>query len=290
MISKYYHLFRVKHWVKNTFIFLPLFFSAHLFDIELFKQAVVGFFCFSFSASSVYIFNDWIDINKDKLHPKKKNRPLASGQISIKRALLIAFSISAISLAVSIAYFENVFVFLILALYLIQNVLYTLKLKQIAIIDITIISLGFVLRVLLGGVITGIALSQWIILMTFLLSLFLAFAKRRDDLIILEKSGIKARKSIDGYNLQFVDISLSISATIVIIAYLMYTMSESVIERINSNIYVTSFFVIVAVLRYLKLTIVENKSGNPTSIIYKDLFIQLLIICWVISFLFFLYL
>ncbi len=284
-LINYIHLLRFKHWIKNFFIFIPVFFSAHIFDISYISRSIVGFICFSLTASAIYIFNDWKDIEKDKLHPTKKDRPLAAGKIKAQNALYMALILFLMGIIIHIIFIREWISLVILLVYLSQNVLYTFRLKQIAIVDITIISMGFVLRLAYGGIINSIVLSEWIILMTFLLSLFLALSKRRHDVLLYDETGTKIRRSTSGYNLQFIDISLSITASVVIIAYLMYTTSESIIEKFGKEVYMTSFFVIIAILRYLKISIVNRKKyGDPTRILYKDLFIQLLILAWIFSF------
>jgi decaprenyl-phosphate phosphoribosyltransferase len=285
LIKNYLSLLRINHWVKNFFIFIPVFFSAHIFDITYITRSLIGFVCFSLAASSIYIFNDWKDIEKDRLHPTKQKRPLAAGQIDTKSALSLAVVLLTVAIPLHVILIGEWISLAILSFYIAQNLLYTFRLKQIAIVDVTIISLGFVLRLVYGGSINGIVLSEWIILMTFLLSLFLALSKRRNDVLLYDETGTNIRKSTTGYNLQFIDISLSISASIVIIAYLMYTTSEPIISKFGKEVYMTSFFVIIAILRYLKISIVNKKKyGDPTKILYKDLFLQLLIFAWIVSF------
>jgi 4-hydroxybenzoate polyprenyltransferase len=286
LIKNYIQLLRVNHWVKNFFIFIPVFFSAHIFDISYVSRSIIGFICFSLIASSIYIFNDWKDIEKDRLHPTKKDRPLAAGKLKEQNALYLAIFLLIMAIIIHIILIDEWISLVILLFYLTQNFLYTLRLKQIAIVDITIISLGFVLRLAYGGIINGIVLSEWIILMTFLISLFLAFSKRRNDVLLFDNTGTNIRKSTSGYNLQFIDISLSITASVVIIAYLMYTTSDSIITKFGKEVYMTSFFVIIAILRFLKISIVNRNKhgGDPTRVLYKDLFLQLLILAWIFSF------
>jgi 4-hydroxybenzoate polyprenyltransferase len=285
LIKNYLQLLRINHWIKNFFIFIPVFFSAHIFDLSYITRSVIGFVCFSLTASSIYIFNDWKDIDKDRLHPTKKDRPLAAGKLKAQNALYLAVFLFIMAVIIHAIFIKEWISLAILLFYLAQNFLYTLRLKQIAIVDITIISLGFVLRLAYGGITNSIVLSEWIILMTFLLSLFLAFSKRRNDVLLFDTTGTKIRKSTSGYNLQFIDISLSITASVVIIAYLMYTTSDSIIVKFGKEVYMTSFFVIIAILRFLKITVVNRKKhGDPTRVLYKDLFIQLLILAWIFSF------
>lgn len=159
------------------------------------------------------------------------------------------------------------------------------------IVDVFIIAIGFILRLMAGSIATHIQLSHWIVLMTFLLALFLALAKRRDDVIMFEQEGKQMRKNISRYNLSFLDTTISITVSITLVCYLMYTVSDDVTARINSPyIYFTSLFVFLGMYRYLQITIVDHKSGSPTKILLKDSFIQICIICWILSFIFILYL
>jgi 4-hydroxybenzoate polyprenyltransferase len=178
----------------------------------------------------------------------------------------------------------------IVAFYILMNVAYSLGLKQVAIVDVFIVSLGFVLRVVVGGVATGIPLSHWIVLMTFLLSLFLAFAKRRDDVVIYESTGERVRKSVYQYNLHFINQVIGLIASITMVAYIMYTVSPEVTERLGTDyLYVTSVFVLAGIIRYLQLAIVDQRSGNPTRVLLKDRFVQGCIFGWVVSFILIIY-
>jgi 4-hydroxybenzoate polyprenyltransferase len=166
-----------------------------------------------------------------------------------------------------------------------MNIAYTMILKSIPIIDVMIIAIGFVIRVIVGGVSTNIYLSEWIIIMTFLLALFLAIAKRRDDVIIYQNTGVIPRKNTNRYNLDFMNQVMSVISAVTIIAYIMYTLSPDVIERFGSRyIYLTSFFVLAGIIRYLQITIVDLKSGSPTKVLFRDRFIQFCILGWIIAF------
>jgi len=286
---KYLKLLRVEQWVKNLFVFLPLFFSGNITNHDLFIKSIFAFFIFSFAASSIYIINDYSDIDSDRKHPEKKNRPLASGAISKTTALVFLIGLLIADIALILfcqEYFsQNLWKFsTIIIAYFLMNLAYTFKLKHVAIIDVSIIAIGFVLRVLAGGYITGIYISQWAILLTFVLALVLAIGKRRGELINAQISG-KTRKALDGYNVQFADIALSISCTLAIVCYLMFTLSPEVQKRFHPRVFYTVFFVVFAFLRYLQQTLVYNKTESPTKIIYKDRYIQITLILWVIVFL-----
>ena len=229
---KYLKLLRVEQWVKNFFVFIPLFFSGNITHPNFFVKSVFAFIVFSLIASSIYILNDYKDIEADQKHPEKKDRPLANGSISKTTALfLFTTLISVVAMLVFFGqeYFhKNLWKFaVIIGSYFIMNLAYTFRLKHVAIVDIFIIAIGFVLRVLAGGYATGIKISQWAILLTFVLALVLAVGKRRGELINAAISG-KTRKALDGYNVQFADIVLSISVTLAVICYLMFTLTPEV--------------------------------------------------------------
>ena len=169
-----------------------------------------------------------------------------------------------------------------------MNLAYTFRLKQVAVVDICIIATGFVLRVLAGGYATGIPISQWAILLTFILALVLAIGKRRGELINAELKG-KTRKALNGYNVQFADIALSISCALAIVCYVMFTLSPEVQKRFHSRIFYTVIFVLFAFLRYLQQTLVYNRTESPTKIIYKDHYIQATLLLWLASFLLLIY-
>lgn len=282
-MSEVFKLLRIHQYIKNLFIFMPLLFSFSYMDAHNNINTIITFVLFSLLASSVYIFNDLMDINEDRAHPTKKNRPLASGAVSTKSAKILILLLSLTSLSLSLLL--NFELFIVLFIYFILNILYSIKLKHIAILDIFIIATGFVLRLFAGSVVTGINLSMWIILMTFLLAIFLALAKRRDD-VLLSLEGQETRKNIDGYNLEFVNASMVLMAGVVIVSYIQYTISPEVIARIGTEyLYLTSFFVILGILRYMQITFVEQDSGSPTKVIIKDTFLKLTIAMWLLSFL-----
>ncbi len=288
-MKKYVKLLRVEQWVKNLFVFVPLFFSGNIRNLDLLTKSIFAFIIFSLAASVVYILNDYNDIEADRKHPEKRRRPLASGAISKSKAIgiFIGLIIADIALVfVAQSYFhESLWKFAtIVGFYFVMNLAYTFKLKHVPIIDISIIAVGFVLRVLAGGYITGISISQWAILLTFVLALVLAIGKRRGELINAQVSG-KTRRALDGYNVQFADIALSISVTLAIVCYLMFTLSPEVQERFHSRVFYTVIFVVFAFLRYLQQTLVYNRTESPTKIVYRDRYIQVTLVLWVAAFL-----
>ena len=290
-MTKFISLIRPHQWLKNIFVFLPLFFDKKLLHIDYLVNAIWAFAAFSLAASAIYCLNDIMDIEADKRHPKKRLRPLASGKISKAQAYAIMAILIIASLAITCFAFDSKNLMAIIAIYIVLNIGYCVRLKHIAIVDVFIIASGFCLRVAAGGVATDIWISQWIVLQTFLLALFLAFAKRRDDVIIFNRDGSKARKNINRYNLEFLNNAIAIVATMTMMCYIMWCVSEEVIVRMGTNLlYITAVFALMGVMRYLQLTMVDNKSGSPTKILMKDRFIHFCIAGWVATFLILIYL
>jgi decaprenyl-phosphate phosphoribosyltransferase len=283
-IRSYFLLLRIHQWVKNFFIFLPAFFALKLTDLQIISKSSLSFLAFSFLASAVYIFNDMLDVNEDRQHPTKCKRPFASNQVSINEGIVLILMLLVSSFGLFYFVVGFTAATLMAGLYLVQNILYTIKLKHIAVLDIVIISAGFVIRILIGGIISETPLTHWIVLLTFVLSLFLALAKRRDDVANYVRTGSKARKNLDGYNLEFLNVAITVMATVVVVCYLMYCTSDEVIKRFNAHIYLTSVFVIMGVLRYLQLTFVWMISGSPTLVLLKNRFLQVILLGWVVSF------
>ena len=285
-------LLRPQQWLKNGFIFIPLFFDHKLMDWYCLCSAILAFFAYSFAASAIYCLNDLIDVEADKRHPKKCKRPIAAGVISKAQALLLVALCLGVAFAIASMLEGNAQwkVIGILGVYIVMNIAYCLKLKQMAIVDVFIIAVGFVLRIFVGGFATGVVLSQWIVLMTFLLALFLAFAKRRDDVVIYEDTGVLARKNVNRYNLPFMNQVIGVVSSITMVCYIMYTVDPEVIARMGSRyVYLTSVFVLAGIIRYLQLTIVDVKSGSPTKVLMKDRFVQCSIIGWIITFVLIIY-
>jgi decaprenyl-phosphate phosphoribosyltransferase len=282
---KYYiKLLRPKDWAKNGFLFIPFFFAGELFDFHKIELLLLGFAAFCCMASSIYIINDYRDIEDDKKHPVKRLRPLASGKVKKSHAIVICILLFAV--ANVLAWLANpIWVFnIILLMYFVVNLGYSFGLKNIAILDILLLAMGFVFRVKGGATIAAVDTSQWLIIMTFLLALFMALAKRRDDLVLKAETGTEMRKSMKGYNLDFLNTMLGLFAAIIIVAYINYTVAPSTIERLGTyRLYYSSVFVIAGIMRYLQITFVVKKSGSPTEILYKDRFIQITLVLWIIS-------
>ncbi|MBN1496282.1 MAG: UbiA prenyltransferase family protein [Spirochaetes bacterium] len=276
-------IMRVHQYVKNLFIFLPVFFGLQITNSRLMLMTALAFLFFSLTASAMYIVNDIRDCEDDQKHPVKKDRPVASGAVTKKAATLLAAILAAAGLTGALLL--NRQMFMITLVYVLINILYTTVLKHVAIVDIMVIAVGFVLRLFVGSSVSGVHLSMWIIIMTFLLAIFLALAKRREDVALYIDMGEKARKVIDGYNIEFLNISMYIMAAVIIISYVMYTISPLILNRPHGDkIYLTMLWVVAGILRYLQLTLVFNSTGSPTRVLLTDRFLQIVLAGWVLSF------
>lgn len=243
----------------------------------------IGALAFSLVASGVYVINDYRDRFVDRQHPKKKLRPIASGEIGTLTAwiLIVVLVTSGFIIAAAL---EITFCYLLLS-YFLMNLAYSFGLKNIPIVDLFIVAIGFLLRVYSGGVIAGLPITHWLSIMILLLALFLIIAKRRDDILINAKNGCVIRKSTQSYNLDFINSCITLLSGIVIVAYIMYTLSPEVTERFSSDyLFITAIFVIAGIMRYLQITFVENRSGSPTRIFITDKFILATIAGWILSF------
>ncbi|MCG8475374.1 MAG: UbiA prenyltransferase family protein [Cytophagales bacterium] len=281
-------LMRVKHYTKNLFLFIPLFFSGELLSSAYLVDLLFAFLAFCLVASALYTFNDLMDVEKDRMHPAKKNRPIAAGLINIKTGYLIFAMLLLLGMGLGVVVSARFFIYL--GIYFAINMLYSTYLKHFSIIDIVLVSTGFVLRVLAGGEVAQVAISHWLIIMVFFLAMLLALAKRRDDALILEKQAVASRKNIRQYPTYFIDAGIGMLCGVIIVAYLMYCLSPEVMERLdNQRIFYTTFFVITGVLRYLQITLVENKSGSPTYVLLHDRFTAINLLIWGIYFFLILY-
>lgn len=269
--------------MKNVFIFLPLFFSAEILDPVKFLNTLIVFFGFSLVTSCIYIINDIFDLEYDKIHPEKKFRPIAAGKISIRTAIILGVIIAAAGFyLINLISFNSL---LLTLLYFTLNFFYSLILKHIPIIDFVVISLGFVIRILIGGEINDIALSQWIIVMVLLLSIFIAVSKRRDDVYLYEMNDKINRRVVTKYTTEFMDKILTIVSSVLIVSYLLFITSKEIIDRYESEYLIVSFlFVLIGVFRYNHLTYVYHMTGSPIRLLFKDKFLQLCLLFWFATF------
>lgn len=281
VVLAYLHLARPKHWVKNVVMFVPLFLTPSALTWPTMQAAVVGFIAFCLLSSHVYALNDFADRDADKMHPTKKHRPLASGLIAPQHALIFAAVLFAVGIGAALS-LGPVFVGILL-LYAGLNLLYSSVLKTISLVDVLCIAAGFVLRVVAGVVLIGVPASSWLMILTGLCALFIALAKRRDDFSM--NVDPKHRPALRGYNVAFLDTALACTLGALMAGYMVYTTDVQVMERLGStHLYATAPFVVAGVLRYLQLTMVQQKSGDPVSLALTDRGLQLAAAGWVLTF------
>ncbi len=251
--------------------------------MEKMLDVMIAFAVFCLVSSAIYILNDYRDREEDRLHPFKKHRPLAAGLFNPTFALIIMTLFLIVGVLLSMTQ-EVRFRWIVIA-YVVINFAYSLGLKKVSIVDLMIVAIGFILRVLAGGIAADVPISKWLVVMVFLLSLFIVVTKRRDDILEFIKTGKVLRTTIHHYNLDFINSVISTLSGMIILAYILYTISPEVIERMHSNyLYFTGIFVVIGLLRYLQIILVENSGGSPVNIIYKDRFIHVTIFCWLCSF------
>ena len=284
-------LIRPHQWVKNLVVLLPVFFGGALLHIESVYAGLVTALCYSFAASSIYCLNDIVDVEDDRQHPVKCHRPMASGAISIPQGYTLMFLMFVLSmLSTFLLRQSQLETACVILFYWLLNIAYCLKLKQYAIIDVCVVSFGFVLRILAGGYATGIHLSKWIVLMTFLLMLFLSFAKRRDDVVRMNETGHAPRQNTIRYNLTFINQAITITSSVTLVCYIMYTVSPETIQNFHTDyLYLTSVFVLVGLLRYIQIAVVDKRSGDPTKVMLHDRFMQFVVLAFGLAFLFIIY-
>lgn len=281
-IIKLLELLRPKQWIKNFFIFAPLLFAGELLHFEILVKSLIAFFAFCGTSSIVYIINDILDKEADKVHKEKKFRPIASGVVTIKEALILAFILLIITLFLSSL--QNKYFWLVLIIYFFLNILYSIWIKHIVILDVFFISAGFMLRVIGGAVAIWVPLSSWMILTTIFISLFLAISKRRAELVQGDEVNVvKQRKVLFHYDTVFLDQMNTIAATGTIICYALYTVSEKAVSTFHTeNLIYTTPFVIYGIFRYLYLIHIKKLGENPANIFTKDLPMILNAILWFI--------
>ncbi|WP_026956909.1 UbiA prenyltransferase family protein [Algoriphagus vanfongensis] len=275
-----FRLLRPKHWAKNVFVFFPLLFSGSIVSSFTWDLLLL-FIAFCFAASSIYVVNDLVDVEKDRMHPEKRFRPIASGEVSPSQAIGVFLCL--LLIIGTLGFFLQMSAFVYVISYFSLNLLYSFYLKNLSIVDVTCISLGFVFRVMAGGAESDIYVTNWMVILVFLLTIALAFSKRRDDF----KIGVdqtKLRVSNTGYSLVFLDIAKSISFSITLVAYILYSIDPITIASMGSDkLYLTSFFVFLGIMRYIQISVVDQDAGSPVKVLYQDRFIQMTILGWVLT-------
>jgi len=273
-------LVRVKQWVKNLFVFAPLIFDGKFTDPDAFLATTLAFISFCLLSSVVYIVNDIFDRAGDRQHPLKNKRPLASGAISLNSAWLLAFLLlCGVCLTL---FFQPLPTTMVLLLYLFLNLLYTVFCKHLVIIDVLIIATGFVLRVVAGACAIGASVSTWMFLVTFFLSLFIGFGKRRYELYLMDGLEGEFRAVLHKYSTTFCDALVTVCLGLTIITYSLYTVDPQVIARLQSDKLIYSLpMVIYGLFRYLYL-LYEKHDGELTEVLFRDRGLQMAILLWLV--------
>lgn len=271
---------RLQQWIKNLFLFAALVFSGHLFNSSELLLTVVGFFAFSFLSSAVYIYNDITDIENDRRHPIKSKRPLPAGLLSLPQATAAAAGLAIVSLIVGFSLRREFGI--VLTLYFMLNIFYSLKLKNIVILDVMTIATGFVLRVVGGAVLIQVPTSQWLIICTVLLSLFLVFSKRRTELVSLAYETNLTRSVLSYYSPHFLDQMTGIVTATTVMSYILYTISEETVNKFQThNLIYTVPFVLYGLFRYLYLVHKRTEGADPTKTILTDAPLLINIALWI---------
>jgi 4-hydroxybenzoate polyprenyltransferase len=274
-------LMRPRQWVKNAFVAAPLFFTPWAVSTGSVLRIAAGVLCFCAVSSAVYILNDYMDREADRLHAEKRRRPLAAGTVSPQAALALLAALMAGGFAGAAAL--GLGFALVLAAYFALNLAYSLGLKRVPILDVMLVALGFVLRVYAGGALISVTPTVWIIVCTGLLALFIALAKRRDDLV--KGLGGDHRASLSGYSTRFLDTAIAIVLGALVVSYIIYTTDIENRHRFGTDwLFITTPFVVAAVLRYLQISIVEERSGSPTEIVLTDRFLIVSALGWLATF------
>jgi 4-hydroxybenzoate polyprenyltransferase len=281
MLSALLKTMRLRQWTKNGFVFFALVFDKQLFLREPFLRTLEGFLLFCLISSAVYLLNDIFDIEADRQHPEKKNRPLASGKLPVSAAWGAAIVLVAVALPLGFLLSPVFTAFL--AAYLLVNLLYSRWLKHVPIIDVLIVSTGFVLRVGAGvALITVERFSPWLYMITILFSLYIGFGKRRAEMSLLEKGAGSHRKVLDGYTLPLLDQYITIVSGTTIVAYSLYTFSAPNLPE-NHSMMLTIPFVVYGIFRYLQLIQSGHAAGAPDEVALKDRPLQATVLLWVIT-------
>lgn len=278
-LTSYIELIRPLHSIKSLVVFAPLFFNFD-FNLDLYISVTFASILFYMMSSSIYIFNDLIDLSRDRLHPIKKHRPIASEKITIQEA---KYFLSVLLLStIGVSFIFNFELFFILLIYLIINIFYSLILKEVFLLDMIIIATGFVLRLFAGAVVVDISLSSWIIIITFLLASFLAISKRMDNVNSINQESSNISKIYTERNIKSIILILSI---ILVGSYISFTMYSEIITKYNiTYLPLNSILVIIGVLRYLYIIFNTPKNYDPVVIFFGDTLLKLIFIIWIVSF------
>ncbi len=269
----HFRALRPHQWVKNLFVFAALVFARKLTESDAVVQSLQVFAAFCAMASAIYLVNDVADFERDRVHPKKSKRPIASGLVARRTALVMAAGLAPIGLG--LGYWLNMKTGVVLSIYGAMNLAYSFKLKHIVLLDVFIIAFGFLLRVVGGAFAIGVGISPWLLICTFFVALFLAFCKRRQELVTLGEDAAAHRGNLASYSTTFIDKMISSLAAMTVMSYALYTIDARVMQRLGTDgLVITVPLVLFGVFRYLYLVHQEGKGGSPTEVILTDRSVQ----------------
>ena len=282
----YFKIMRPSHWTKNVFVFAALIFGKKLLasphEVFLsFAAALGGFFCFSLASSAIYIFNDIVDRQTDRLHPEKSSRPIASGEIPVGNALIMSVLCAAVAVIAGFSIVRELGA--IIVVYILLMVLYSLLLKRVMILDCVVISIGFCLRAIAGAVVVGVFISPWLVICTFALCLFMSFGKRRSEIEMLGDVSDSFRRTLAGYTPELLAHMIDVTSGLAIVCFLLYTMDDRTLRIFGTNNLVyTTPLVLYCIFRFSAL-IQKGRFSGPVGLILKDRPFQIGLLLWVIS-------
>lgn len=282
MIAALFESLRPKQWIKNLVLFAPIIFSQNLHNPDMLFKVCLAFFLFCMLSGCIYLINDVLDMENDRQHPLKCQRPIPSGRLKPKVAIIVCIVLSLLCLAGSF-WLQPEFGLVVVA-YFFLLVCYSIKLKQIVIVDVMVIALGFVLRVVSGALVIQVEISSWLLICTILLALFLALSKRRHELVLLHKQATGHRKILQEYSPYFLDQMIAVVTASTLMAYALYTMSAETIAKFNTpHLNLTIPFVLYGIFRYLYLVHQKGGGGSPTTIMLTDLPLIINMLLWLVS-------
>lgn len=270
---------RPHQWIKNAFVFAALVFSRNLTNLDLVIRSLLVFAAFSLVASSIYLINDVADYDRDRIHPKKSKRPIAAGKVSKRTAVMMAIAIAPIGLG--LAWWLNTPTGIVVSIYAVLNLSYSFGLKHLVLLDVFIIALGFLFRVTSGAFAIEVGISPWLLICTFFIALFLAFCKRRHELVSLGEEAAQHRGILGQYSTVFLDKMISALASMTVMSYALYTIDAGVISRLGTDgLVLTVPLVLFGVFRYLYLVHLQQKGGSPTEVVLTDRSIQVIVLLY----------
>jgi len=270
---------RPKHWIKNLLILLPLFFGSAIFDYSLLGRIFLAFISFCLISSAIYVINDIRDLEQDKKNPTKKNRPIASGKVSVKNAIVLAVILMVLSIFINVIINANIYAWAAFLLYFFINIGYSFGLKNIPILDVAILTSGFFIRVLYGSQICGIEISHWLYLTVLSMSFFLGLGKRRNE---IDRSDKKTRKVLASYNYQFLDKNMYLCAALTVVFYSLWCVDPIIIQRIGQNIIWTVPLILIILMKY-SLNVEETADGDPVETLLNDKVLLGLVLVFVVA-------